>query len=218
VTVAEGEVLAFEARRSRLAAEAAAAERGLAVVEARTAPAREALAVATRRADETRWQRNAAERRLDASGLRGRRAARRELDAAEAREDRSVDYRESIMRHAAPQVDRFNLARERVDETRDALYRYARLRHSLDHVPAVRHHIEALGTSGRWARGDTISIQKLGDAETQLTNVDRRDGHADQFRTLGNAIRDWADHANIELPTADRHDRSSEHAGLEIGL
>jgi conjugative relaxase-like TrwC/TraI family protein len=221
MTVAEGEVVAFEARRTRLAAEAAAAEYDLAVVEAQTAPAREALAVAMRRADEARWQRNETERRLAGTGLRGRRAARREVDAAETREDRAVDYRESVRRYAGPHIDQHNQARERVDETRDALYRHdqrARLRHTLDKVLALRYQVGAVDTWGRLARGDTISIQQLGDAVTPLTSVGRWDHHADRFQALGQAIRDWADHAEVDLPAVARQGSSLERAGLDIGL
>jgi conjugative relaxase-like TrwC/TraI family protein len=221
LTIAEGEVTAFETRRARLAADLTSAERELAVIEAGTAPARDALVVATRRAAEARWRRNEAERRLARTGLRGRRTARRELDAAEAREDRAVDYRHAMRRRAAPQVNRYNLARERVDETRDALYRHdqvARLRHTLDKVPDLRHHVDSLDTWGRWVRGDTISIHQLGEAVTRLTSVGRWDPHADRFQALGQAIRDWADHTDIELPTDAQHARSFERAGIEIGL
>jgi conjugative relaxase-like TrwC/TraI family protein len=219
--LAEQKATASKAQRARLAAEAATAERELAVVDASTAPAREALAMATRRADDARWQRNEAERRLAGTGLRGRRAARRDLDAAEAREDRAVDYRERTRRHAAPQIDQYSQARQRVGETRDALYRHdqlTRLRHLLDQVPVLRQQVDSLDTWGRWARGHTISIRQIGDAVRGLTNVDRWDPNADQFRTLGQAVREWADRADIELPTEARHGRNLEHAGLEIGL
>jgi conjugative relaxase-like TrwC/TraI family protein len=221
LTVAEGEDFAFEAKRTRLAGELASAERELAVVEARTALTRRALASATSRADEARWRRNHAERRLAATGLRGRRFARRELDAAEAREDRAAEHRERSRRRAAPYVDEFNQARAHVDEARDALNRHdqrARFRHPLDQVPHLRRQVDSLDTWGRWARGDTISIQQVGEAVMQLTSVDRRDERADQFLTLGQAIQDWADRADIELPAAHRFGRSLDPAGLKLGL
>jgi conjugative relaxase-like TrwC/TraI family protein len=221
MTVAEGEVIAFETRWARLAAELASAERELAVVDAGTAPAREALDAATRRADEARWQRYDAERRLAGTGLRGRRAVRRELDAAKAREHRAFDYRDRTRQRTLPYINQHNQARERVDGARDALYRHdqhARLRHTLDRVPDLRRQLDALDTWGRWARGHTINIQQLGATVTQLTSVGRWDQHADRFRAFGQAIRDWANDAEIELPTARGRDRSLEPAGLEIGL
>jgi hypothetical protein len=153
MTAAEGEVTAFEARRARLAAELASNERELAVVEAGTAPAREAFAAATRRADEARWQRHDAEHRLSGSGLRGRRAAHRELDAATTREDRAVDYRERTRQRAVPHVDRYHQARARAAEAGDALNRHdqrARLLHTFDQVPDLRRQIESVDVWGRW--------------------------------------------------------------------
>jgi hypothetical protein len=113
--LAEQAATASEARRSRLAAELASAERELAVVEAETAPARQALATATNCAAEARWQRNEAARRLDATGLRGRLAARRELNAAGAREDNALDYRERTRQRTLPAVDHYTKAPERIE-------------------------------------------------------------------------------------------------------
>jgi conjugative relaxase-like TrwC/TraI family protein len=219
--LAEQEATAGEAQRARLAADVADAERELASVEARMAPAREALAAATRHADEARWQRNDAERRFTATGLRGRRAARRELNAAEAREDRAVDYRDRTRQRTAPQEDQYNHAEARVDEAREALYRHdqrARLRHTLGQVPDLRQQVDTLDTWGRWARGDIIDLGRIGDAVAVLASHHRCDEHADQFRALGDAVLDWADHADIELPTSAHRDRSCERAGLEISM
>jgi hypothetical protein len=80
---------------------------------------------------------------------------------------------------------------------------------------ATRSKHSAPGVGGRAAK---LSIQQLGDAVTQLASVGRWDQHADRFQPLGQAIRDWADQADIELWTADRHGRALERAGLEIGL
>jgi hypothetical protein len=63
-----------------------------------------------------------------------------------------------------------------------------------------------------------VSIQQLGDAVTQLTSVCRWNQHADRFQALGQAIREWADHADVDLPAVARHGRSLERAGLDIGL
>jgi hypothetical protein len=70
----------------------------------------------------------------------------------------------------------------------------------------------------RWARGDTINPQQLGDTITQLTNQTRRGEHADQFRAPGQAACQWADDAGIDLPTRGRHTRTPERAGPELGL
>ena len=207
-TVAEQAVTDAEVERARLAASAAAARRDLARVEAATAPAREQLAAATGRADQARWQHTDAQSRLDTTGLRGRRAARHELAAAEVRRQRAVEHLQHTRHRTRPDIDQYNQARARVEEAQTALDRHdtrVRLRRTLDQVPVLRRQVEALELWSRWARGDTINVQQLGDTIEQLTSHSRRDEHADQFRALGQAALDWADDAGIDLPTRGRH-------------
>jgi hypothetical protein len=71
---------------------------------------------------------------------------------------------------------------------------------------------------GRWARGDTVNVQRLGDAAALLTSGGRWGRHADRFRALGEAIRGWADDVGIDLPTATRHSRTLDRAGPELGM
>jgi hypothetical protein len=116
-------------------------------------------------------------------------------------------------------MEQFNQARACVEQARDALYRHdqsARLRHPVDRVQDRQRQVEAVDLWGRWARGDTVDVGRLGDAVAQLTSHGRWDEHADQFRSLGQAVRDWADRAGIELLT--EHSRTLERGGLEIGL
>jgi hypothetical protein len=84
-------------------------------------------------------------------------------------------------------------------------------------VPDLQRHIEAVDLWGRWARGHTVNRGQLGDAVAQLTSHRRWDDHADQFQALGQAVRDWADPAGIDLPTT-QHSRTLDDAGPEIGL
>ena len=91
------------------------------------------------------------------------------------------------------------------------------LNHTVDHVAALRRQIETLDLWGRWAGGDTVNVQQLGDVVEHLTSISRRDEHADQFQALGETVRDWAGGADIELPTA-RHGRRLERVGPEPGL
>ena len=61
--------------------------------------------------------------------------------------------------------------------TRTALDRHdtrVRLHRTLDVFPALRRQIEALELWNRWARGDTINVQQLGDTITELTGITRR--------------------------------------------
>jgi hypothetical protein len=93
-----------------------------------------------------------------------------------------------------------------------------RLNRTVDHVAALRRQVESLDLWGRWAGGDTVNVQQLGDIVEQLTSISRRDEHADQFQTLGQTGRDWASGAGIDLPARARRSRTAERAGPELGL
>ncbi len=218
---AERALTTSETRRGRLAAEAAAAERDLVRIEAATAPARQALAAATDLYEEA-WRRHArAQHHLDHSGIRGRRAARRDHDTAVGQLDAATEHLERTRRHTAADIEHYHQARTRADETGTALHRHdtrQRLNHTVDHVAALRRQVESLDLWGRWAGGDTVNVQQLGDVVDQLTNISRRDEHADQFQTLGQAVRDWADDAGVDVPIATRHGRDLQRAGPGLEL
>jgi hypothetical protein len=218
--VAEQAVTDSEAEWARLAASAAAARRDFARVEA-AAPAREQLAAATGRADQARWQFNDAQSRPDTTGWRRRRVARHELVAAEVRLERAVEHLQRITHRTRLDIDQYDQSRARVDEEQVARTRHDTrvwLRHTLDGVPDLRQQVEALELWNRWARGDTINVQQLGDTVAQLTSHGRRDEHADQFRQIGQAAQDWAEDAGIDLPTTGRHTRTFERTGLGLDL
>ena len=132
-----------------------------------------------------------------------------------------TEHLERTRRHTAPDVEHYHQARTRADETATALHRHDMrqlLNHTVDHIAALRRHVQSLDLWGRWAGGDTVNVQQLGDTIEQLTSISRRDEHADQFRTLAQAIRDWAGDAGIDLPTATRHSRTLQRAGPELEL
>ena len=221
LNVAEQTATDSEAERARLAASATAARHDLAHAEAATAPARELLAAATGRADQARWQLTDAQSGLNTTGWRGRRAARHEVAAAEARCQRAVEHLEHARQRTRPAIDRHNQARERLGEAQTALDRHdtrAWLRRTPDLVPDLRRQVEAVELWGRWARGATINLQQLGDTIAELTSHGRRDDHAERFRTLGQAAQDWADVAGIDLPPTVRHTRTRERTGLGLDL
>jgi DNA transposition AAA+ family ATPase len=220
VKIAEHEATASEAERGRLAAEERAARHDLVRIDAATAPARHALASATDAYEEAWRQHARAEHHLEFSGIRGRRAARRQLVEAKARLDRAVEHLQRTRHGTAPHVERYERARARVEEASVAVHRHgmrARLRRTFDQVPDLRRQVEALDTWGRWAGGDTMNVQRLGDAVEQL-NVNRRDQHADRFRALGEAVRGWAGDAGIDLGTAPQRSRTLDRAGPELGM
>jgi hypothetical protein len=211
---------ASEAKRARLAAEAAAVERDLVRIEAATAPARQALAAATNLYEEA-WRNHArAQHHLNRSGIRGRRAARRDHDAAVGQLEAATEHLERTRQQTAAEVDDYHHARTRPDETATALHRHdmrQQLNHTVDHVAALRRQVESLDLWDRWAGGDTVNVQQLGDIVEQLTSISRRNERADRFQTLGQTVRDWAGHAGIDLPTTTRHSRTLQRAGPELG-
>ena len=133
----------------------------------------------------------------------------------------ATEHLERTRRHNAADVEQYHQARTRVDDTGTALHRHdmrQQLNHTVDHIAALRRQVESLDLWGRWAGGDTINVQQLGDIVEQLTNISRRDEHADQFQSLGQTVRDWAGDAGIDLPTAPWHSRTLQRAGPELGL
>ena len=171
---------------------------------------------------EEAWRRHArAQHHLDHSGIRGRRAARHDHHAAATQLDVATEHLERTRRQTAADVEHYHQARTRADDTSTALHRHDMrqlLNHTVDHVAALRRQVESLDLWGRWAGGDTVNVQQLGDIVEQLTNISHRDEHTDQFQTLGQTVRDWAGDAGIDLPTATRHSRTLQRAGPELGL
>ena len=201
---AEQALTASEARRARLAAEATAAQRDLVRIEAATAPARQALAAATPLRGGVAAPRG---RRPAATTTPLPRNSKQRPNTSNAPDDTPPQTSSTTTRHA-----RAATARRCIATT------CARLNHTVDHVAALRRQVESLDLWGRWAGGDTVNVQQLGDIVEQLTNISRRDEHADQFQTLGQTVRDWAGDAGIDLPTATRHSRTLQRAGPELGL
>ena len=220
---AEQALTASEARRARLAAEATAAERDLVRIEAATAPARQALAAATGRARggvAAPRPTPSTTSTTAASAADGPPAATmtpppRQLEAATEHLERTRQHTRRRRRPLPPGTStRSTRPARRCIATTCASW----LNHTVDHVAALRRQVESLDLWSRWAGGDTVNVQQLGDIVEQLTSISRRDEHADQFRALGQAVRDWADDAGIDLPTATRHSRTLERAGPELGL
>ena len=189
------------------------------VVDRATAPQREALAIDTKRADQARWAHAAAQRHLDAIGIRGRRHARRDLDIAERVLDRANDILERTRQRTTPHLERYRAALRNVEHANSELrdHDLAHLLDPADHrVATLQRTVAALHTWQRWADGETIPTEQLTGAIQALTT--RGHGRDAHIRDLANAMTAWAGGAGISLHLAESRGREVELARPELGL
>ena len=181
----------------------------------------EQLAAATGRADQARWQHTGAQHRLDTPARAGDAPPATNSPppmCAVSEPSNTSNASGTAPARTSTGTTRREHAPKRPQAALDRHDSRVRLRRTVHQVPVLRRQVEALGLWSRWARGDTVNVQQLGDTIAQLTGHHRRDEHADQFRQLGQAVHDWAEDAGIDLPTRGRHTRTLERAGLEIDL
>ena len=80
---------------------------------------------------------------------------------------------------------------------RDRLRHHDRLalidQYQLDRIPHLAAQVDALDTWRRWAWGDSIDVQPLGEAVDTLVSAG---GH---YRALAQAVQEWSGHAGIRL-------------------
>ena len=136
--------------------------------------------------------------RLDSSGIRGRRHARRDLAAAENRLTWANHTLDQLQQHTSPDVDRYHHARHQVHDlsdelrhhaTRELLDRYL----TTDRIPQLQQRLDALDTWWRFATGDSIDVDRLG----QLVDVlGAADGEG-QYRWLAEAVEQYCHDAGI---------------------
>ena len=121
--------------------------------------------------------REVAEHRLEGCGLRGRRRAHRELDAADNRLIWANHHLEQPEASISPDVDRyFETGREmrqlreelRSHETAELFARYK----TVDRIPHLQERLDALDTWWRFANGDKIDVPRLAEVVDILDNVD----------------------------------------------
>ena len=182
-----------------------------------TQPARDALAGARRAAEQARLDLDTAQRRLDVSGLRGRRHARQEHAVAERRLGRAEDSLEQAERRTAPAVEAYVLARNDVEHSRTDLHHHdlaRQLDRYVEDPSTVRERVTALHTWEHWANGDTMTVPALAAAVTTLTkpNADNR------LHALGNAMLARVGAADLWHQPPRLQSSTLEHKGLEVGL
>jgi hypothetical protein len=214
---AEQRVNINAAERQRLQAELDAARRDLDRLAQPTRQQRDQLAAADHDLDDAKLQHRLAAHRLDTSGIRGRRRARRDLAAAENRLTWADDQ---LQQHASPDVNRYHHAHHQVHDlsnelqhqnTRELLDRYT----TTDRIPELHERLDALNTWWRFATGDSINIDRLGELVDVLGTVA---GDQGRYRWLADTVEQYCHAAGIHLPTRQRETPGIEPAGLDIGL
>jgi chromosome segregation ATPase len=183
----------------------------------RTQPERDALTDARRTAERARHNRDAATRRLNTVGPRGRRHARLELDVAQRRLDRADQRLQHTEHQTAPAIEAFNAARRDGEHARTDLRHHdlaRQLDRYIDDPQAIRARLAALDTWQHWAKGDTVKISELAVAVAALTepNVDHR------LHALGDSLLAWADAAGLEHHLLRPQRATLRRTGLELGL
>jgi hypothetical protein len=216
----EQRAAANAATRERLEAELHAAERDLHWLDLPTGRQRQDLAAARHQLDSASRDQQDAQRRLDRSGLRGRRDARRELTAAENRVTWANHTLEQVCASVSPDVDRYHQTTQRVRELREALGRHET--HELldryigvDRIPHLTEQLQALDSWWRFALGDRIDVNQLSEIVDLLGTVDGDHGH---YRWLAEAVEQYCHAAAIDLPSPESATPGIESPSLDIGL
>jgi hypothetical protein len=206
--------------RERLQRELPAAQNTLARIDDETWPERNRFQRAERDRDEARWDRAAAERRLESSGLRGRRHARREFTAADNTFRWAEQEYEQVRADTGPDVERYHQAWNHLDQLHDELRNQHALalldRWTTRSIPQLEQRLDALDTWQRWAIGDGLDVPRLGNVVHTL--LDASGDHASHFHSLGEAMKNWCVDAGIDLPTPKPPAPTLEISGPELGF
>ena len=180
---------------------------------------RHQLAASHHDLDDAKVEHRLAVHRLETSWIRGRRQARRDLAAAENRLTWANHTLEQLQQHTSPDVDRYHDARHQVHDlsdelrhqnTRELLDRYT----TTDRIPHLQERLDALDTWWRFATGDSIDVNRLGQLVDVLRTVDG-DG---RLRWLADTVQQYCHDTGINLPTYEPVTLGLERSALDIGL
>jgi hypothetical protein len=218
---AEQGIRVHTAERERLQAALDSAQSDVDRLAQPTRQQRHQLAAAHHDLNDAKVEHRLAEHRLDTSGIRGRRHARRDLAAAENRLTWANHTLDQLQQQALPDVDRYHQAAQHVHDlsdelrhhdTRELLDRYT----TTDRIPELHERLDALDAWWRFATGDTVDATTLGELVDVLANV--TGDHAERFRLLAEAVGRFCRDAGINLPTLEPVAPSVEPVGLDLGL
>ena len=207
------------AERERLQADLKAARRDVDRLDQPTRRQRDELAAAHHDLGDAKLQHRLAAHRLDTTGLRGRRHARRDLAAAENRLAWANHTLDQLQAQVSPEVDSYHQARQQVHDlsdelrhhaTRELLDRYA----TTDRIPQLHRRLDALDTWWRFATGDSIDVGQLGQLVDTFGSVDSDA----RFRWLVDTVEQYGHDAGIHLPSLQPATPGVDSPGLDIGL
>jgi conjugative relaxase-like TrwC/TraI family protein len=207
------------AARERLQADLDEARRDVDRFDQPTRRQRDQLADAQHEIDDAKRDHRRAVNRLDTGGIRGRRHARRDLAAAENRLTWASHTLDQLQKDTSPDVDRYYHARHQVHDLSDEL-RHHSTRELLDwytttdRIPELHQRLGALDTWWRFATGDSIDVDRLG----QLVDVLGADAGDSRFRWLADTVEQYCHDAGIPLPSLQPETPGVESPGLGIGL
>ena len=205
--------------REQLQTAVGIADARLQQVDVATRQDRDALDDAERRAKQARWNHHAAQRRLDASPLRSRRSARRDVDESERQLDRATDYLERTRARTAPNVNHHSAALvAREDARRDLRHHDAASQLDIlyDRLPDAQRRVRALETWRRWASGQRVTPEELHD--TVVTLTPGAPWEQTPTRELGETIKSWASMEGIDLVRDVSPNGPAPRMGIELEL
>jgi hypothetical protein len=208
------------ATRGRLEAELDVARRDVTRLVEPTRRERELLVAAQDNVDATSRQVDLARDRLEATSLRGRRNARRDLAAATNRFTWASHHLAQVEAAVSTDVEHYHQTRQHADDLRDALRRHDLLA-VFDHhtapeqVPHLQQRLDALDTWWRFATGDSIDVNRLGAVVDTLGRVDDDRG---RHRWLAQAVTQHAIDAGLHHPAAGPDVPAVEPPSLDIEL
>jgi conjugative relaxase-like TrwC/TraI family protein len=218
---AEQRAAANSATRERINTELTAAHRELARLEEPTRDQREQLVAARRDVDDAVRKREVAEHRLEVTGFRGRRDARRQFAAADNDLRWAEHHLGQVQASTSPDVGHYHNAWRQVRELSEArrshemlevLDRYT----TVDRIPRLQDRLDALDTWWRFAKGDKLEVTRLAQVVDILHNV--TGDHVERYGWLAEAVERYCHDAGIDVPTLQPATPSVESQGLDVGL
>ena len=210
---AEQRAAANTTKRERLETELDAAQSDLRQLDQPTRRQREELFAAQHEVDNAKREHEVAEHRLERSGLRGRRQARRDVAAAHNRFTWANHTLEHLQAQTSPDVDRFHQTAQHVRGLHDELRGHGTIElldqyTSINRIPGLKERLDALDMWWRFANGGSIGVKRLSETVDIFTNVDG--DQAEHHRWLADAVEQHCLDADLHLPTP-------EHEGIRDG-